>query len=163
MVEETQTSTPTVEENKNWQDKANEMKKQVGNGLFVQLAYRSDEKHDCEPVLLSEKQDFNRYPIVVDVPTGLTSPKFNWSTGKWLENSTSGVANQLAKIKDRVEAIQQQQDESAKAKTAESVKNDQLTKMVTMIAGQLGTLSADIKSLKATPTPATTATPKEGE
>ena len=159
MVEETQTSTPDVEEDKNWQDKANEMKKQVGNGLFVQLAYRSDEKHDCEPVLLSEKQDFNRFPIVVDVPTGLTSPKFNWSTGKWVENTTAGLANQLVEVKENVEKIQKQQEQAAKEKSESSAKNDQLTKLVTIMTGQLGTLTAEIKSLKA----AQTTTTKEGE
>lgn len=172
MTEETANTSVQGGQKPEWQTKADEMEKQVGNGLFVQLAYRSDLQHNCEPVLLSEKQVANIYPIVVDVPAGLIDPKFDWGKGTWIENSVSGMATKLATLSADVDKIKDYQRDDQKAKQINQQKDTETLKLMSMVTGELGKLSVKVdKLLAAQPKPAenmqqsqpTAVTEKEGE
>lgn len=155
MTEETANTPVQGGQKPEWQAKADEMGKQVGNGLFVQLAYRSDLQHNCEPVLLSEKQVANIYPIVVDVPAGLIDPKFDWGKGTWIENSVSGMATKLATLSADVDKIKDYQRDDQKAKQINQQKDTETLKLMSMVTGELGKLSVKVdKLLAAQPKPA---------
>lgn len=130
-----------------WQVKANELAKRIDGTLFVQLAYRSDEQHKCEPVLLSEKQTANIYPIVADAPTGLTDPIFDYGKNVWIENSTKGIATLVAGLSADVDKIKDYQETEAKNKQVDDKKNDQAIKLMTMISTQMGILNAKVDKI----------------
>lgn len=166
MVEETNTNTnntavtsngqtTNTEQKPAWQAKADELKNRIDGTLFVQLAYRSDNNHKCEPVLLSEKQVGNIFPIVVDAPTGLTDPVFDYSRNVWIENSTAGQARQIANLTQEVAKIKNDQEEATEAKAQDDKKADQALKLMTMISAQMGVLNAKVEKLTqpATTTP----------
>lgn len=130
-----------------WQVKADEQAKRIDGTLFVQLAYRSDAQHKCEPVLLSEKQTANIYPIVVDAPTGLTDPIFDYGKNIWFEGSIAGQARQIATLSANVAKIKDYQETEAKNKQADDKKNDQAIKLMTMISTQMGILNAKVDKI----------------
>lgn len=142
--------TSNTEQNKPaWQAKADEMSKLVGNGLFVQLAYRSDPNHSCEPVLLSAKQTANIYPIVVVAPTGLIDPVFDYAKNIWVENSTSRLAIKIATLSEDMKKVKDYQEDDAKSKQINQQKDDQYSKLMSMIAAQVGGLSIKVDKLLA--------------
>lgn len=153
--------TPSNEQSKPaWQVKANELAKRIDGTLFVQLAYRSDAQHKCEPVLLSEKQTANIYPIVVDAPTGLTDPIFDYGKNIWFEGSIAGQARQIATLSANVAKIKDYQENEAKNKQVDDKKNDQAIKLMTMISTQMGILNAKVDKISKSAT--TNPEPDEG-
>lgn len=132
-----------------WQVKADELAKRIDGTLFVQLAYLSDQKHNCEPVLLSEKQEANIYPIAIDAPVGLTDPKMDWTKINWIENSTAGLATQLANLSADVEKIKDYQRDDAKAKQINQQKDNESSKLMSMVTSELGKLSVKVDKLLA--------------
>ena len=162
--------TPNTEQKPEWKVKADELAKRIDGTLFVQLAYRSDAQHKCEPVLLSEKQTANIYPIVVDAPTGLTDPIFDYGKNIWFEGSIAGQARQIAALSANVAKIKDYQETEAKNKQVDDKKNDQAIKLMTMISTQMGILNAKVdkisKSATTNPEPdakASTETDKRSE
>lgn len=140
--------TPNTKQNiPAWQVRANELAKRIDGTLFVQLAYRSDAQHKCEPVLLSEKQTANIYPIVVDAPTGLTDPIFDYGKNIWFEGSIAGQARQIATLSADVTKIKDYQETEAKNKQVDDKKNDQAIKLMTMISTQMGILNAKVDKI----------------
>lgn len=130
-----------------WQVKADELAKRIDGTLFVQLAYRSDAQHKCEPVLLSEKQTANIYPIVVDAPVGLIDPVFDYGKNVWIDSSQTGQARQIATLSADVAKIKDYQEAEAKNKQADDKKNDQAIKLMTMISTQMGILNAKVDKI----------------
>lgn len=139
--------TPNNEQKPEWKVKADELAKRIDGTLFVQLAYRSDAQHKCEPVLLSEKQTANIYPIVVDAPTGLTDPIFDYGKNIWFEGSIAGQARQIATLSANVAKIKDYQETEAKNKQVDDKKNDQAIKLMTMISTQMGILNAKVDKI----------------
>ena len=130
-----------------WQVKADELAKRIDGTLFVQLAYRSNAQHKCEPVLLSEKQTANIYPIVVDAPVGLIDPVFDYGKNVWIDSSQTGQARQIATLSADVAKIKDYQEAEAKNKQADDKKNDQAIKLMTMISTQMGILNAKVDKI----------------
>ena len=130
-----------------WQVKADELAKRIDGTLFVQLAYRSDAQHKCEPVLLSEKQTANIYPIVVDAPVGLIDPVFDYGKNVWIDSSQTGQARQIATLSADVAKIKDYQETEAKNKQVDDKKNDQAIKLMTMISTQMGILNAKVDKI----------------
>ncbi|MBD5430884.1 MAG: hypothetical protein HDR41_00190 [Lactobacillus sp.] len=122
MVEETNT-TETIPE---WKKKADELSKQVGNGIWVQLAYLSDSKHDCQPILLSEKQTETTYPIVVEAPVGMNAPKFAWNENAWVDTSVEGQSMSISKLQDQVKSLTDDNEEMQQQLTAKNKEIDSL-------------------------------------
>lgn len=139
--------TPNTEQKPEWKVKADELAKRIDGTLFVQLAYRSDAQHKCEPVLLSEKQTANIYPIIVDAPTGLTDPIFDYGKNIWFEGSIAGQARQIATLSANVAKIKDYQETEAKNKQVDDKKNDQAIKLMTMISTQMGILNAKVDKI----------------
>ena len=139
--------TPNNEQKPEWKVKADELAKRIDGTLFVQLAYRSDAQHKCEPVLLSEKQTANIYPIVIDAPTGLTDPIFDYGKNIWFEGSIAGQARQIATLSANVAKIKDYQETEAKNKQVDDKKNDQAIKLMTMISTQMGILNAKVDKI----------------
>ena len=130
-----------------WQVKADELAKRIDGTLFVQLAYRSDAQHKCDPVLLSEKQTANIYPIVVDAPVGLIDPVFDYGKNVWIENSTKGIATLVAGLSADVAKIKDYEETETKNKQVDDKKNDQAIKLMTMISTQMGILNAKVDKI----------------
>lgn len=139
--------TPNNEQKPEWKVKSDELAKRIDGTLFVQLAYRSDQKHNCEPVLLSEKQTANIYPIVVDAPVGLIDPVFDYGKNVWIDSSQTGQARQIAILSADVAKIKDYQETEAKNKQVDDKKNDQAIKLMTMISTQMGILNAKVDKI----------------
>lgn len=123
MAEETQT-TPTTNQTTvpDWQQKANEMSKQIGQGLFVQLAYRSDNSHDCEPILLSDTQTMSVYPIVIEAPAGLSNPTYLWAKHQWIEQDENTLAMKVSELTQKVDKIDQNSQNGDLTKEIQEIK-----------------------------------------
>lgn len=151
MANETQTTAPAQPTEPDWQKKADELSKRIDGNLFVQLAYRSDPLHSCEPVLLSEKQTQDIYPIVVEVPTGMINPKFNWHSSKWEETDSAAMATQLNNLTTKVNQIEANGG-SADLKKQVSDMQKQVTTDQQSTQKQLAQLLVMVSSLMAKPT-----------
>lgn len=138
MADNTQATTPVQNTEPEWKQKADKMKKQISNGLWVQLAYVSDANHNCEPVLLSEKQETTVYPIVVEEPTGFINPKRNWHTGKWEETNSDAMSAELSALKEKVDSVQGSVKDMADNDKQKDQRLDQLVQLVTMTNANVG-------------------------
>lgn len=184
MVEETQT-TPTTKQTTvpDWQQKANEMSKQIGQGLFVQLAYRSDNSHDCEPILLSDTQTMSVYPIVIEAPAGLSNPTYLWAKHQWIEQDENTLAMKVSELTQKVDKIDQNSQNGDLTKEIQEIKKSnkdyqesnqqQMGQLLTMVSTLMasskqstGPTTPTINSSAASPTEtanqATASTKEEG-
>ncbi|MBP2057910.1 hypothetical protein J2Z60_001085 [Lactobacillus colini] len=80
------------------------------SSYYNQVAYISDNKHDCMPVAVDVLMG-DDYPYVVDRPTGLINPKFNWDTHEWIENNAAGQAKQLASLQETIKNLSLKSEE----------------------------------------------------
>ncbi|RMC39551.1 hypothetical protein F5ESL0236_04660 [Lactobacillus sp. ESL0236] len=98
-------------------EKTAELQKEINeNSMWKQIGYISNSDTDCEPILLVEKHDITTYPIVIEAPTGLKSPKYDWTAHSWIENDPNSqgaqitaLKEQLATAKQTIIAVQEQQ------------------------------------------------------
>lgn len=132
MADETTNNTETTENNeKNWQDVANELKQRIFTGsMGVQVAYKSCDgidAVDCEPILLTRKYDHDVWPIVVSEPTGLNNPKYDWHTHEWVEQDATSNSYRLNDVEQKVESLQ-------KTATNASQNNDNLQQSLSDIS-----------------------------
>lgn len=107
-----------------WKIKADKLKKGIEQDLGVQVVFRSDNNVACEPTLVSEKQESNSYPYVVEEPAGFIAPKYEWfGTRKgWIETANIKQGQDLAKLQEQVNTLQGNVDSLADTKQA--VAND---------------------------------------
>ena len=94
MTEET-TNQPT------WQDTVNHLKTRVDKeSMWTQVAYISNDRIDCEPVLLSEQHKENFWPIIVEEPPiDLVHPKWDRRTQKWVDtDGTNEIKNAISSL-----------------------------------------------------------------
>lgn len=165
MTEETANTPVQGGQKPEWQAKADEMEKQVGNGLWTQMVYMSNSEHNCTPVLLSEKHTANIFPFVVDAPVGFVDPVFDWGKNVWTENDTNSQAQRIASLTADVKSLQDYQKEATKQKAVSDQKDDQVFKLIASMNLQLGVINAKLdqateKAEKAnTENPTTSVTP----
>lgn len=70
------------------------------------LYYWSNDSIPFDTVEMTTKLEGNQYPLVVDAPEGLKSPKFDWSTNQWVENDASSQGQQIAELVKSVKDMQ---------------------------------------------------------
>lgn len=88
-----------------WEKDTNDLKKKMDGTLYVQVAWISNQDHPCKPILLSFAMTHNYLPIVVEEPTGLQNPIYDWINKKWRERDTSALSEQLTDVKKQVESL----------------------------------------------------------
>lgn len=118
MADET-TNTETTENNeKNWQDVANDLKQRIDkDSLWVQVGYISNDKIDCEPILLSEKHNDNFWPVIVEPPVDLVHPKYDYPKHRWVELEAESNSSRLTDVEKSVQTLQQSGQQVAKDNT----------------------------------------------
>ena len=96
---------------------------------------------------------------VIEEPTGLICPQFNWfssdSTKRgWFEAAPAAQGQKIEELSDDLKKvvqdqmqIKQDQANADKEKQADDKKNDQAIKLMTMISTQMGILNAKVDKL----------------
>lgn len=144
MTEETANTPVQGGQKPEWQAKADEMEKQVGNGLWTQMVYMSNSEHNCTPVLLSEKHTANIFPFVIDAPVGFVDPVFDWGKNVWTENDANSQAQRIASLTADVKSLQDYQKEATKQKAVSDQKDDQVFKLIASMNVQLGVINSKL-------------------
>ena len=116
MADETTNNTENTE--KNWQDVANDLKQRTDmDSLWVQVGYISNDKIDCEPILLSEKHNDNFWPVIVEPPVDLVHPKYDYPKHRWVELEAESNSSRLTDVEKSVQTLQQSGQQVAKDNT----------------------------------------------
>lgn len=101
--------TETTANQSSWQDKMAEKQKILDeSGLWAQMGFISNNKIDCEPVLLFKKHDNNFFPIVIEAPTGLSNPKYSWEKHMWVDQDATSNSVRLNNVEKAVQSAQEQ-------------------------------------------------------
>lgn len=102
-----------------WKDTATELGKEINeNSLWKQIGYISNSDVDCEPILLSKKHDNDFYPIVVEAPTGLNNPKYDWTKHVWVDQDATSNSVRLTQTEKTLETVQNQAESISKENEA---------------------------------------------
>ena len=119
MSDETTNTNNTENTDKNWQDAANALKQRIDkDSLWVQVGYISNDKIDCEPILLSEKHNDNFWPVIVEEPpVNLIHPKYDYPKHRWVELEAESNSSRLTDVEKSVQALQQSDQQVAKDNT----------------------------------------------
>lgn len=163
-TQETQPTQPKVGMKPKWLIDTERIEKQKDQGIFVQVAWKSTNTVDCEPIGLTQEMDHSEYPISIERPTGYWAPKMDWNAvPHWLETANIQQGMLLEELKKQVtelskttETVQTQQ----KNQNVESAQSSQLMMMVTKQLGIMNTKINDLadKIAPAKPTNVTTPT-----
>ena len=119
MADETTNTNNTENTEKNWQDVSNTLKQRIDkDSLWVQLGYISNDKIDCEPILLSEKHDDNFWPVIVEEPpVNLVHPKWDYSNHRWVELEAESNSSRLTDVEKSIQDLKQSDKQVAKDNT----------------------------------------------
>lgn len=119
MADETTNTNNTENTEKNWQDVANELKQRIDkDSLWVQMGYISNDKIDCEPILLSEKHEDNFWPVIVEEPpVNLIHPKYDYPKHRWVELEAESNSSRLTDVEKSVQALKKSGQQVAKDNT----------------------------------------------
>lgn len=135
-----------AEETANWQDIANERKKLISDdGLWHQIGYVSNDDVDCEPILLSREHTQDFYPVILEEPTGLNNPKYDWNRHQWIEQDAASNSVRLKEVEQRIDNVQQatttvSQDNNALQQSLDGIskgqqaQSQQLAKLLQLVA-----------------------------
>lgn len=92
-----------------WEKTADNIKPMINeNSLWKQIGYKSNNEVDCEPILLTKKQEENIYPIVVEAPTGMNNPKYDWTKHIWVDQDAASTSLRLTNAEKAIQATQEQ-------------------------------------------------------
>ena len=150
------------------EQKTAELQKEITeNSMWKQIGYISNSDTDCEPILLAEKHDITTYPIVIEAPTGLKCPKYDWTAHSWIENDQNNQGKQLADLKAQLDTakqtittIQEQQNSVSKETNGAIDKIQEAQEKLAEATAQLLQMVAPIlagkPSVPNVPTPPTT-------
>lgn len=121
MADETNNTENT---DKNWQDVANDLKQRIDkDSLWVQVGYISNDKIDCEPILLSEVHKENFWPVIVEEPAAnLVHPKWDYSNHRWVELEAESNSSRLTDVEKSIQDLKQSDEQVAKDNT--EIKDD---------------------------------------
>lgn len=109
MTEET-TNQPS------WQDKVTDLNSRVDKeSMWTQVAYISNDRIDCEPILLSEQHKENFWPIIVEEPPiDLVHPKWDRRTQKWVDTDGTNTNSRLNQVEESVQSLKKQDENVTK-------------------------------------------------
>ena len=115
----TEQTTNTENTEKNWPDVSNALKQRIGkDSLWVQVGYISNDKIDCEPILLSEKHEDNFWPVIVEEPpVNLTHPKYDYPKHRWVELEAESNSSRLTDVEKSIQSLKQSEEQVAKDNT----------------------------------------------
>lgn len=124
MADETTNTNNTENTEKNWPDVSNALKQRIDkDSLWVQVGYISNDKIDCEPILLSEKHEDNFWPVIVEEPpVNLIHPKYDYPKHRWVELEAESNSSRLTDVEKSVQALKQSDQQVAKDNT--EIKDD---------------------------------------
>lgn len=119
MADETTNTNNTENTEKNWPDVSNALKQRIDkDSLWVQVGYISNDKIDCEPILLSEKHEDNFWPVIVEEPpVNLIHPKYDYPKHRWVELEAESNSSRLTDVEKSVQALKQSDQQAAKDNT----------------------------------------------
>ena len=119
MADETTNTNNTENTEKNWPDVSNALKQRIDkDSLWVQVGYISNDKIDCEPILLSEKHDDNFWPVIVEEPpVNLVHPKWDYSNHRWVELEAESNSSRLTDVEKSIQDLKQSDKQVAKDNT----------------------------------------------
>lgn len=114
-----ETTNNTVNTEKNWQDVSNDLKQRIDNdSLWVQVGYISNDKIDCEPILLSEVHKENFWPVIVEEPpANLVHPKWDYSNHRWVELEAESNSSRLTDVEKSIQDLKQSDKQVTKDNT----------------------------------------------
>lgn len=109
MTEET-TNQPS------WQDKVTDLNSRVDKeSMWTQVAYISNDRIDCEPILLSEEHKTDFWPIIVEEPPiDLVHPKWDRRTQKWVDTDGTNTNSRLNQVEESVKSLKEQDENVTK-------------------------------------------------
>ena len=91
--------------------------------MWTQVAYISNDRIDCEPVLLSEQHKENFWPIIVEEPPiDLVHPKWDRRTQKWVDTDGTNTNSRLNQVEESVQNLKHQDEQVNKDNT--EIKDD---------------------------------------
>lgn len=136
-----------------WQDTANDLTKQIDeNSIWKQIGYMSNNDVDCEPILLSQKHDNDFYPIIIEKPTGLNNPKYDWTKHVWVDQDATSNSVRLTNAEKAIQSAQEQ----AKTVSAENqTLKDNLDSIIKGQKDQTQTLAQVVQMMAPLLTPKT--------
>ena len=115
----TEQTTNTENTEKNWPDVSNALKQRIDkDSLWVQVGYISNDKIDCEPILLSEKHEDNFWPVIVEEPpVNLIHPKYDYPKHRWVELEAESNSSRLTDVEKSIQDLKQSNAQTAKDNT----------------------------------------------
>lgn len=123
-----------------WQEKADALKVLLKpNGMYVQIVYQSDDDHDCEPIPIPYELDHDKYPMVVEAPTGMNHPKFEWGVDHhgWHEAEAQAQGERIKTLEDTTKNlstnVKQLQQDNTKTVQANEASTKQITNMAKLV------------------------------
>ena len=119
MADETTNTNNTENTEKNWSDISNALKQRIDkDSLWVQVGYISNDKIDCEPILLSEVHKENFWPVIVEEPpANLVHPKWDYSNHRWVELEAESNSSRLTDVEKSIQDLKQLDKQVAKDNT----------------------------------------------
>ena len=119
MADETTNTNNTENTEKNWSDISNALKQRIDkNSLWVQVGYISNDKIDCEPILLSEVHKENFWPVIVEEPpVNLVHPKYDYPKHRWVELEAESNSSRLTDVENSVKSLKQSDEQVTKDNT----------------------------------------------
>ena len=118
MADETTNTNNSENTDKNWQDLANELNQRIDkDSLWVQVGYISNDKIDCEPILLSEKHNDNFWPVIVEPPVDLIHPKYDYPKHRWVELEAESNSSRLTDVEKSIQDLKQSDKQVTKDNT----------------------------------------------
>ena len=136
-----------------WQDTANDLTKQIDeNSIWKQIGYMSNNDVDCEPILLSKKHNNDFYPVVIEAPTDLNNPKYDWTKHVWVDQD---AANTSVRLTNAEKAIQTAQEQAKTISTENQTLKDSLSNIEKGQKDQTQTLAQVVQMVAPLLTPKT--------
>lgn len=119
MADETTNTNNTENTEKNWPDVSNALKQRIDkDSLWAQVGYISNDKIDCEPILLSEKHEDNFWPVIVEEPpVNLIHPKYDYPKHRWVELEAESNSSRLTDVEKSIQDLKQSNAQTAKDNT----------------------------------------------
>lgn len=150
MTEET-TNQPS------WQDKVKDLNSRVDKeAVWTQVAYISNDRIDCEPVLLSEEHKENFWPIVVEEPPiDLVHPKWDRRTQKWVDTDGTNTNSRLIQVEESVQSLKKQDENVTKD-------NNEIKNAISSLASGQAQMLKILGSATSPKTPTTTDNKQDG-
>lgn len=140
-----------------WQDKVTDLNSRVDKeSMWTQVAYISNDRIDCEPILLSEKHKENFWPVIVEEPPiDLVHPKWDRRTQKWVDTDGTNTNSRLNQVEESVQSLKKQDENVTKD-------NNEIKNAISSLASGQAQMLKILGSATSPKAPATTDNKQDG-